>query len=60
MESTFLEGVRSENPAVKAIAVKALHYRDLANMYWGDHNGIRQRAEYKYDVLLELWNEIHE
>ena len=60
MESTFIEGVTSDNPIVKTIAVKALHYQSLAHMRWGSNSTIAQRARHKYDVLLELWNEIQE
>lgn len=59
MEATFLEGVRtSDNPIVKAIAVKALHYRDLAIIGDRRDTNARQRAQHKYDVLVELWNEL--
>ncbi len=58
MEATFYEGIRSSNPIIKAIAVKALHYRDMATMGDVENVNARKRAQTKYDVLVELWNEL--
>jgi len=58
MEATFYEGIRNPNPIVKAIAVKALHYRDMATLGSAPDVNARKRAQAKYDVLVELWNEL--
>ncbi len=59
MEATLIEGVRSSNPIIKAIAVKALHYLDLSTVPTAiDSYFIQQKAKHKYDALIELWNEL--